>query len=159
MGVGSCKFDPNKFYFLNLDKGHASLLMLAIPNASFLLILPMDPNMWTMFIAHQLLQHFPNSIVPPCVRCPVGNTLPQDKQGFRCCAICGWKVHLKELPKLTVPANMCPCHHAMMEGVGRPLQRSTRYGNSALALYVRRTTKSTPSTPIQRCPWCTLKRY
>ena len=119
------------FHILNVFNaaGHASLLMLAIPLASFLLILPMDPNMCTLSIAHQLLQHLsytmPNSIVPPRVRCPVGNTLPQDKQGFRCCAICGWKVHLKELPKLTVPANTCPCHHAMMEGVGRPMQRST----------------------------------
>ena len=119
------------FHILNVFNaaGHASLLMLAIPLASFLLILPMDPNMCTMSIAHQLLQHLsytmPNSIVPPRVGCPVGNTLPQDKQGFRCCAICGWKVHLKEVPKLTVPANTCPCHHAMMEGVGRPMQRST----------------------------------
>ena len=30
-------------------------------------------------------------------------------------------MHLKELPKLTVPANTCPCYHAMMEGVGRQI--------------------------------------
>ena len=119
------------FHILNVfdAAGHASLLMLAIPNASLLLILLMDPNMCTMSIAHQLLQHLlytmPNSIVPPRVRCPMGNTLPQDKQGFRCCAICGWKVHLKELSKLTIPANACQCHHAMKEGVGRPMQRTT----------------------------------
>ena len=47
------------FHILNVfdAAGHASLLMLAIPNASLLLILLMDHNMCTMSIAHQLLQH------------------------------------------------------------------------------------------------------
>ena len=116
-----------KFHILNVlsAPGHASLLMLAIPNASFLLILPMDPNMCTISTAHQLLQHLlytmPNSILPPHVRCPVGNALPRDKNRFRCFATCGWKVHLKEQPKLTVSANTCPCYHATMEGVGRQI--------------------------------------